>query len=697
MSTTAAGHTSPSDNDVYGVNPEPAEIIEDSAERRIIVRTRYYEVEHSLAHGGAISAIRLTKLGDENLLTAPCGLQLDVVGAARGFVPGPAPRVEISREGTAVQLSFTSPLQDADGNLSGAELCASYLHRWGHVRLHQELRFPAQGLEVRRLLMHSFSVVPALTHYGLRPGAPAEASAYPGAFGVCQWGRFAPGRTFDSSYDSRYVPRYVCVAEPGRRGLEWFVGSELGQWDYQVAGEPGHGSLRLAAQTSPPGVAVSVCPLDLPVGSLTLSRTLLFDSYVGIPIISGRAHQPFVHTAFNRKPWPADDKIAEWARRGIRTAHFHHDGDSFRDGQFWRDGTYPPFAPDDMAQFDRVIATCHRHGIRVATYFSNKELHPSVQAYQDHGAEWARLPDDRGQQIHNHYSGDEYGAQMCLRSGWLDFLKQYIDTVLSHHDLDGTYYDWNVALYCHNSAHVGMAPLPPGMGAQAGSPAGHWDMDELLDLMQWTRERVGPEGLAIVHNTMVPMAATENYADYVVAMEWGYSKLALAAPALDALPLEWSFMGARSRGVIGYGCLEPEAPERVHRQMTLRCLLTGVVPWPARELDLDMFAPLAGRDLSGARFLDWRNTVATVHEPDAATAVYCGEGQLLALVGDLRGEARTVCCTLDLTGTGVCEASAYRVGAGAETQVVAADDLRTVCLPVTVPADGVALIVVEPL
>ena len=48
-------------------------------------------------------------------------------------------------------------------------------------------------------------------------------------------------------------------------------------------------------------------------------------------------------------------------------------------------------------------------------------------------------------------------------------------------------------------------------------------MDELLDLMEWTRQRVGKDGLVIVHNTTTPtFAVDEISADYVVATEWGY-------------------------------------------------------------------------------------------------------------------------------------------------------------------------------
>ena len=46
---------------------------------------------------------------------------------------------------------------------------------------------------------------------------------------------------------------------------------------------------------------------------------------------------------------------------------------------------------------------------------------------------------------------------MCLRSGWLEFLKLSIDRVLKNHPLDGVYYDWNVALFCCNPLHEGKA------------------------------------------------------------------------------------------------------------------------------------------------------------------------------------------------------------------------------------------------
>lgn len=688
----------------YGVYPEAQDVIEDGESGVIVVRNRFYEVAHSLKHGGAVCSIRLLHAGGENLLTGvPCGGELAVAGAAKSFAPGAATQVEV-RRGPEPTLVFRTPLTDADGRDCGVVLTVSYEHRWGHVRVRQTLEFPDAGLEVRRLLLHRWVLTPELTHVAIRPNACLDGAASPHyATGDCHMGRFAPGSGFNRAYQSRFVPRYVGFATPGRQGLEWFVGSDLAQWDYQLTGAPGRGSLRIEPRTAPPAVVMSVCALDLPMGGVKVRGRQTFDSTIGIPVISGRAHTPFLNKSFRRGCWPADADVADWARRGIRTAHFHHDGDSNRDGIFWRDGAYPPFEPADMREYDRVVAACRRNGIRVATYFSNKELHPSVQAFKDHGTEWARLADDRRQVLHNAAFGGMFGAQMCLRSGWLDWFKAYVDKVLAHHDLDGVYYDWNVPLYCHNPAHAdgvvagaNDAPRKDALGTWEFSPEGHWDVDELLDLMQWTRQRVGPDGLCIVHSSSPPMAALENYVDFVAVMEGGYSKLATGAPALDELPLEWNFMGARSRGVIGYGCLEASAPARVHRQMTLRCLLAGAAPWPALDLDLEMFAPLAGREFSRFVFHDWRNRIAAVRDTGAATAVYRGADRMLVLVGDLEGRARETRCTVDAGGGALGAHAEYRITTGGCSVKVGRDELMRTGVPVKLPADDVATIEIEP-
>lgn len=685
---------------VYGVYPEAHEVIEDTQAQTVTIRNRFYAITHSLAHGGAIVEVRYLKGTDRNLLLDACAGEVVLAKGAGTYSErhDAQTRLSIERRGTDVQLTFEGLLRDAEGKDCGFGYRHTYLHRWGHVRVDKSFAFRAET-RVSRLCVHSWSVRPELGHWGYRPGAPAEGATWTAAFGICRWGRFTPGKAFDCACESRFVPRYVCCADPGREGIEWFVGSDLSQWDYQTAGEPGHGSFRLDPQTRPPGVGFSVSALDIPRGGVALQGEYAFRYFIGVPIISGRANRLFLHRSFQRKNWPTEELLEAYAQRGIASMHFHHDGDSHRDGQFWRDGSYPPFGPEDMAEYDRVIAQCRKHGIRTATYFSNKELHPTVEAYREHGEQWARLPDDTWEQFHNAYSGDEFGAQMCLRSGWADFHKAYIDKVLTHHALDGTYYDWNVALYCHNTRHVPgheQDLMVPGTGDWVHSPAGHWDMEELLDLVAWTRQRVGPEGLMVIHNTMAPMAAIENYADGIVAMEWGYARLAADAPALEDLPLEWSFMGHRSRGVIGYGCLEDDAPERVHRQMTVRSVLTASVPWPADDLALEMFGPLTGRDLSRYRFADARWAPLRPGDGDTAAAVYHCADEALLLIGNLAAERRTVRCCMDVAALDIAPVGRYAVSTGDHEQSLTAAELSEQGVELEVAADDVIVVRIAP-
>ena len=373
-----------------------------------------------------------------------------------------------------------------------------------------------------------------------------------------------------------------------------------------MTGRRGDGQCSLDRCESPPGLALSICPLWSLDKAVSLPSDCVFDYYLAVPLREGHAHGPWVHTSFsrNRGDWVSTDEIRRWAEKGIQTAHCHNDGDYYSDGLFWRDGSYPPYP--DMDRYDKVLQDCHEAGIRTATYFSNKELHPSTKEFQEHGEEWGRK-NLAGDLQHNFYRpGAEFGAQMCLRSGWLEFLKFSIDRVLKNHPLDGVYYDWNVALLCAN-------PLHEAHRDRTAPAAGHWDMDELLDLMEWTRNRVGMGGLIIVHNTTTPMFAVENFADYVVATEWGYQKWTDRCTDLQDLPLESSLAGAIPRGVISYGVLDANAPRRLHRLFAMEAFLNDVTPWPASEETfalLPLLKPLG--KIEDYRFADWRNQAVTL-------------------------------------------------------------------------------------
>ncbi len=601
--------------------------------------TPYYTVEQDLKKGGVIARIALTHGKAANLLVRPLETRArDEKGTVLTDLKDSAPTVAHRREGLNEIVTVQCILTDPAGRASGVRAKTTLEYRWGYIKIHKELLAPA-GTAVREVCPLSTVLAPSLTDYGYREGITEEEKAPPFAFGSNRWGKLRLGHPSDRALQTRYVPRSMIFADPGVEGLEWFVGSDLSRWE-QLTGRRGGGQCLLDRSQDPPGLALSVSPLWSTQAAVPFPSACTFDFYLAFPLLEGHAHGPWLHTSFNRNrgEWVSTEQIRRWAEKGMQSAHCHNDGDYYDDGLFWRDGSYPPYP--DMDRFDKVLRDCRGAGIRTATYFSNKELHPSTKEFQEHGQEWGRK-NRKGDLQHNFYRPkSEYGAQMCLRSGWLAFLKLSIDRVLKNHPLDGVYYDWNVALLCANPLHE------PG-GDRAAPAKGHWDMDELLDLMEWTRRRVGKGGLVIVHNTTTPMYAVENFADYVVATEWGYRKWTDQAPDLEDLPLETSLAGAIPRGVISYGVLDRNAPRRLHRLFAIEAFLNGVAPWPASEETfalLPLLKPLG--DFGTYRFADWRNQAVTLSHPRCAAAVYSRPGEACLLLANLDAQPREVTCVL---------------------------------------------------
>jgi hypothetical protein len=621
--------------------PQAYVVHRDEASGVLALRTPYYMVEHDLRRGGAIRRITLTHGRATNLLMRPVETVVrDEAGAVLSDLNDSAPKVTHRRAGLNEIVTVESVLADQNGRSSGVRAKTTLEYRWGYVRIRKELLAPADGIRVRELCVVSTVLAPSLTDYGYREGLTEEDGAPPFSFGSNRWGKWRPGQPSVRPLETRFVPRSMIFADPGVEGLEWFVGSDLTQWDLQLAGRRGQGRCVLARSQDSPGLALSLSPLWTTNAPLALKDSCTFDFYLAVPLLEGHALKPWLHTSFNRNRggWVTAEEIRQWADKGIQTVHCHNDGDYYNDGLFWRDGAYPPYP--DMERYNEVLQECRRAGLRTATYFSNKELHPSTKEFQEQGAVWARK-DRQGRLQHNFFRGtNEFGAQMCLRSGWLEFLKFSIDRVLRNHPLDGVYYDWNVALFCCNPRHETAA------GGIAGAK-GHWDVDELLDLMEWTRQRVGPRGLIIVHNTTTPMFAAENFADHVVATEWGYKKWTDRAPDLEELPLEWSLAGARSRGVISYGTIDSKAPRRIHRLFALQALLGGVTPWPASPEAFELrplLNPLG--DVESYRFADWRNQAVTLSDRRCASAIYSGPGEAYLLLANLEQGPREVNCVL---------------------------------------------------
>jgi len=618
--------------------PQAYSVRRDKAAGWLTLSTPYYQVRHDLKQGGAISSIRLIHGQAANLLMLPFETRVqDATGKLYSDLAERSPRVTIRQDGLKELVTVESDLRDAQGKSSDIRVKTVYEYRWGYVKIHKELTFPGAGFRAQDICPVSTVLAPSLSAYGYRDGLTEQEGSPPFSFGSCHWGNLNAEGT--PAIDAPFIPRYVMFADPGVEGLEWFVSSDLAQWDLQLTHQRGQGKSLLQARAAPAGALFSVSPFQNRQSPVLVPSRLTFDYYLGLPLLEGHALKPWFHSSFNRNrgDWIGADQLRSWIQTGIQTVHCHNDGDYYDDGLFWRDGAYPPYP--DMDKYDRAIADCHRAGIRVATYFSNKELHPSTLQFQQHGSDWGRM-NRKGDLQHNTFKGNaEFGVQMCLHSGWLESLKTNIDRVLTGHPLDGVYYDWNVALLCCNPRHEKL---------QAGQPAsGHWDIDELLDLMEWTRHRVGPRGLVIIHNTTTPMFATENFANDIVANEWGYGKWSGQGPKLEELPLEWSLVGARSRGVISYGQLDAQAPRGLHRLFALEALLAGVTPWPASPETAELFPVLKPiGPLESCRFADWRNQAVTLRGARSGSAIYSRPDESWLVLGNLEESAREVQCLL---------------------------------------------------
>ena len=203
--------------------------------------------------------------------------------------------------------------------------------------------------------------------------------------------------------------------------------------------------------------------------------------------------------------WPTEEDLIRIKAAGIDLLRLHCDGDSFKNGIYWRATIYPPFPEEEMRKMDAFLEAAHRHGLHVVPYFSLKEFHFDAADYKDNCEKWGR----KGWQTAPVRTNGTFGSVMCLNSGWSEKRRATIKEVLSKHDFDGIYYDWCAGLECDNREH--------GTGA-------HWDNDCLLDHISWTAEEFKERAERYLHTTYVVSLAVENAATMVVTEEHAFPK-----------------------------------------------------------------------------------------------------------------------------------------------------------------------------
>jgi hypothetical protein len=413
-----AAPTKPTSNSAW---PQGYTVQREETSGRLILRTPYYLIEHDLRKGGALSRITLQYGRTTNLLVMPIEAYLrDEQGVVLTDLKDSAAKVTHRREGRNEIVTVECALADPQGRVSDLRVKSTFEYRWGYVKIRREFLVPSRGLRVRELCPFSTVLAPGLSNYGYREGITEEEGAPPFSFGSNRWGKLRLGQPSDPPLHTHYPPRSMIFVDPGVEGLEWFVGSDLSQWDLQLTGRRGQGQCSLQPHQQPPGLALSISPLCSTNEAQALTKVCAFDFYLAIPLLEGHARQPWLHTSFNRNQgnWITTEEIRHWAEQGYQTVHCHNDGDYYDDGKFWRDGSYPPYP--DMDRYDIVLRDCRQLGIRTATYFSNKELHPSTRSPGSAlGVVPGRRPHARGDQLWHYRPPSATADASSLRAGSL--------------------------------------------------------------------------------------------------------------------------------------------------------------------------------------------------------------------------------------------------------------------------------------
>lgn len=649
--------------------PQPYSVTRKDTKGAILLSTPYYTIQHDLKKGGAITEIKYTYGKEANLLVRPIETSVQAEDGNNiilfSDIYNSAAKVFHTKADKSEVVTVEGTLMDKDGKDSGINVKTKYEYHWGYIRVHKEFFFPYQK-NVQNITVLSTVLAQSLNSFGYRPGI---GEGVIGSNFPIKWGKMRAGTHLDQPLMVHYIPLYLVFANQGVEGIEWFLSDDLAQWNYQFTTQSTVGFCHILPKLDPLGVAVSICPLNLSPLNL-IKRTISvkgnysFDYYIGMPILEDHAVEPMFHKLFSREKnmWTAEDEIRRWANRGINVASFAGSV-PFDDPLQWKCGVYPaPYPPEEIKNLLRVIETCHSYGIKVLKALPTKHLHPITDEFKKHGEEWGMKFEDNGQLLHDYYDfkqkNGEFGTVMCLKSGWLDLLKTQIDGMINNYKFDGMYYDWCLGVFCNNPIHISNGTSKDskdkGLGVLGIFPYSHWDIDELIELVEWTRQRVGPNGLIVIHNTGVPMFTLENFANHMLTLEWGYGQVLSSFPHISELPLEWNFAGARSRGIIPVSVVNQKAPKRLNQLMALSALMTSVTieDWADLGCEPEELKPFKILKLLGDfkeyRFEDWRNKATILSDDTCVSAIYSKPDEAYIMLANFTSESKKIICKINL-------------------------------------------------
>lgn len=596
----------------------------------VVVSCQYWQVRHGSSCGGNIAGILFPHGSGRNIFAAPVSTQVGLF--AKGTFPtfenaaDSSPRLTHGAAGEIVYVESESALAGPKGDHLPAKVRHRFeYHPWGYIRQRVSVQCLKPIPDVWQVQIARPVVARHLDEFTYRR-SPIEAESWSMSCGIPRWFQLHGGEDFNDQGAAMAgnLPLHFIFLQRGVEGFDWFMAANIDQWRRQMLDIPHVNQFRVGYRADLDGYEVRICPADYWHATTTLKGTYAFDFFMGLPFVrdrvrplvrcigglleqrAGRAHPEF----------PATATIEQFGRHKVELTRLHNDGPA-PDGIFWRDCAYPPYPSKRMRAMDRCIHRLHRNDVKVVPYFSLHEWHPDAAPFLKMAPKWRRAIDRKSTMLHNKTPVGEFGAQMCLRSDWLPFRKKTIDVVLKNHAFDGVYYDWTFALPCVHSGHA---------------PYLHWDVEEFIDLLEWTRERVGPAGVMYLHMSGMPFIVAENMATSILTLE----EFAPHKVHPDMFPPNAQFMKTCPHGVLvaGQSVREP-------KRFTLCALLNNVSPDSRDPQVLAAFKTLAGIDFTRYRHFENHHTKAIqVSSPDVRVAMYWNEDEALVLLANLAPQPR---------------------------------------------------------
>ncbi|MFA5646253.1 MAG: DUF6259 domain-containing protein [Candidatus Ratteibacteria bacterium] len=607
----------------YRPTPALFTIKEESGE--VAVSCQWWETIHSPSLGGTLSSIRFFYGSNENIFTFPCETSISLLRNHKEikFVAKEG-KIEYQQEKKdCVVVETKSRLYSKEGESLPLFYRHRYeYHKWGYIR--QRVCFECEKAlsDVWEVIIAQMSVVPRLNEFTVRNGPMQDAERKKQAFVIRWYELFGGAKASDQmAFATSQMPLQFTILQRDVEGFDWFISDDIDQWYRQIGGRLNQNHFFIRYSPEIQGYEIRTGALNIHPDTLRLKESLSFDFYMALPFVQEHV-SPLrfsVGGLLNYRPdrkgteFPDNTALDTYQAHGVTLARLHNDGPSL-DAIFWRDGLYPPYPPERMEKMDKTLEECHRRGIKVTPYFSLTELHPEAPEFTEHGEEWRRMPDEEAGFLYNHAKLGMFGAQMCLVSRWREFLKKSIDRVLKNHAFDGVYYDWCNPMPCVHPAH------------QKGL---HWSVEEFIEFLEWTRERVGTEGEIYLHMTYTPFVIAENIATRMLVFETPTTKITPEMFSPDV-----SYMKLSPRGVCSLGLAHQE-PKR----FALCCLLQHVAPEVNAPEALEIFRIALKNDFTRyTNFSGYNTPAVTPSRPEIEAAIYWNHEEALLLLVNLSEE-----------------------------------------------------------